>query len=196
MLNYDFMPELFIREEHIEVVESIKVVGFILRSDLKTKSNTAYITAKAYSRMWILRRLKKMGATHKELIDFLHKQVLSVLLLAVPAWNSLLPKHEVTDIERVLKCGLHIIWASEYRSYEWALRASMLSTLAHQRDNMVNKFTKNALKHDKFSEWFLTNTQLEHDTRSKKPNYIPVPYRTSFYSKTAIPVMTKIANII
>ena len=47
--KWDFMPELNIKGEHtIEVVDEIKVVGFILRSDMKTYSNTSFITGKAY----------------------------------------------------------------------------------------------------------------------------------------------------
>ena len=42
--KYDFLPELSLTPDtNIEVVEEMKIVGFILRSDLKTVSNTNYI---------------------------------------------------------------------------------------------------------------------------------------------------------
>ena len=41
--KWDFIPELNIKGENIEIVDEIKVVGFILRSDLKTSANTSYI---------------------------------------------------------------------------------------------------------------------------------------------------------
>ena len=74
-----------------------------------TCSNTEYIVKKAYARMWIVRRLKMLGASRQRLVDVLQKQVLSVLLLAVPAWDCLLTAQERTDIERVLRTGLRII---------------------------------------------------------------------------------------
>ena len=43
---------------YIVVVEEHKILGFILRSNLKTISNTEYICKRAYQRKWILRRLK------------------------------------------------------------------------------------------------------------------------------------------
>ena len=56
--NLDFVPELqLIEGQTIEVVEEMKIVGYMLRSDLKTCSNTAMIIKKAYGRMWIIRRL-------------------------------------------------------------------------------------------------------------------------------------------
>ena len=46
--KWDFIPELHFKGEQIQIVDQIKVVGFVLRSDMKTSSNTAYITGKAY----------------------------------------------------------------------------------------------------------------------------------------------------
>ena len=83
-IKYDFVPELqLIENQNIEVVEEMKIVGFVLRSDLKTCSNTSYIVKKAYGRMWILRRLKALGASRTRLLDVLQKQILSVLNLGV-----------------------------------------------------------------------------------------------------------------
>ena len=40
--KYDMIPDV-----NLEVVDEIKLVGYMLRSDLKTCSNTAYIIKKA-----------------------------------------------------------------------------------------------------------------------------------------------------
>ena len=88
--------------------------GFVLRSDMKTLSNTEYIVKKAYARMWIVRRLKVLGASRTRLRDVLQKQVLGVLQLALPAWEWLLTAQERIDIECVLRTGLIIIWGEDY----------------------------------------------------------------------------------
>ena len=63
-----FPPELnFHGCENIKIVEELKVVGYDLRSDMKTCSNTAYLTAKAFKRMWHIRRLKYFGASTSQL---------------------------------------------------------------------------------------------------------------------------------
>ena len=46
----------------------MKLVGYKLRSDLSTKSNTDYIVSRAWKRMWIIRRLKAARATELELL--------------------------------------------------------------------------------------------------------------------------------
>ena len=67
--KYDMIPEL------------LKLVGFMFRNDLKTCSNTSYIIKKAYKRMWIVRRLKALGASTQQLLDVLNKASLVSPLL-------------------------------------------------------------------------------------------------------------------
>ena len=118
MRKWDVMPEISLKQgECIEVVEQMKIVGYIVRSDLKTISNTEYILKKAYKRMWILRRLKSLGSSRAELLDVMSKQVLSVLQLAVPAWHCMLTAQEERDLEGLLRVGLHIILGNEYISF-------------------------------------------------------------------------------
>ena len=69
----------------LELVEEMKILGIVVSSDMKWAANTEYIVQKGYNRLWILRRLKAMGAGQEDLKDVFLKQVRSVLELAVPA---------------------------------------------------------------------------------------------------------------
>ena len=81
--KHDFNLELCLEPgTSLEVVEQMKLVGYQLRSDLKTISNTQYIVRRAWKRMWVVRRLKSLGTSEKELLSVLRAQVLSVLLFA------------------------------------------------------------------------------------------------------------------
>ena len=85
--KYDFQPEIQLEQGvNLEVVQEIKLVGYMLRSDLKTCSNTAHILNKAYKIMWIVRRLKSLGASAEHLLDVLSKKVLAFLFLGASAW--------------------------------------------------------------------------------------------------------------
>ena len=139
--KWDVLPVLNIGTgNNIEVVEKLKVVGFILQSDMKIYSNTKFIVSEAYARMWILRCLKILGANDKELIDILWKQILSVLLLGVPAWFCMLTKGERSDLNRVLKCALYIIYGSRYASFKLACRKSGIDPVTEQMAKMTEKF--------------------------------------------------------
>ena len=85
--TYDGTPKLTLPDmgdNYLEVVETFKLVGVIIRSDMKWCDNTDYICKKGYSRLWMIRRLKGLGADTKELLDVYQKQVRSVLEMAVP----------------------------------------------------------------------------------------------------------------
>jgi hypothetical protein len=84
--KWDFIPELKLQEDDIQVVQEMKIVGYVMRSDMRTCSNTEYLVKKAFKRMWLICRLKVLGANRTQLIDALQKQVLSVLWLGAPAW--------------------------------------------------------------------------------------------------------------
>ena len=63
------MSDVKLDSLQLEVVEEIKLLGINLRSDLKWNSNTQMIVKKANKRLWIVRRLKKMGASDQNLVD-------------------------------------------------------------------------------------------------------------------------------
>ena len=85
--KYDFLPKIETETgDMLEVVEEIKLLGIMVQSDMKWQSNTNYLCGKGFARLWILRNLKKFGASHSDLIDVYNKQCRSILELAVPAW--------------------------------------------------------------------------------------------------------------
>lgn len=194
--NNDFIPELCLSTEaQLEVVEEMKLVGYQLRSDLSTKSNTKYIVGRAWKRMWIVRRLIALGASVPDLLSVLRCQVLSVLQFAVPAWTTMISQAESRSIESVQKTGLYLIYGTRYRSYSWALREAAMRTQAEQRNSIFEKITKSCVRSQKFSKWFCKaeNTNLMA-TRSKKLQFKPVAARTSQYAKSPIPQMVALAN--
>ena len=99
--KFDFIPDISLSGQQIEVVEEIRLLGLIIRSDGKWSSNTRNMIIKANKRLWILRRLKKMGAKDCDLVDVYTKQIRCILELAAPAWQGGLSQAEKFDLERI-----------------------------------------------------------------------------------------------
>ena len=193
----DVMPELYLTpNSKLEVVEEMKLVGYKLRSDLKTTSNTQYIVKRAWQKMWVVRRLKALGASETEMLNVLRAQVLSVLHFASPAWSTQISARESSQIESVLRTGLYLVYGQRYLSFSWALRQAKMTTLKEQRSKMFVKFTKNCLSNPKFQKWFVkTDTSSNiRNTRRQKPRFRPIPARTRAYERSAIPQMVRVAN--
>ena len=162
----DFRPELEFGDDQLELVDKMKLLGVTIRSDLKWISNSEDIVKRALNKLWIIRRLKGLGANRKELVDIYNKQCRSILEFAVPVWNGNITKNEVTDIERVQKVALHIILGNRYENYRNALEMTDLETLETRRTKLCLKFAKNQRK--------MANivNGLERDNRLQQDNII------------------------
>ena len=88
---------------------------------MKWGANTDHIVKKASSKLWVIRRLKALGASTGQLVDMYIKQCRSILELAVPAWHGAITQAERADIERVQKGALFTIFGDRYYSYKNAL---------------------------------------------------------------------------
>jgi hypothetical protein len=193
--KWDVMPELSVQTgQNIEIVEELKIVGFMLRSDLKTSSNTKLITKKAYARIWILRRLKGLGANTAELLDVMEKQVLSVLWLGVPAWYGMTTQQERHSIDRVMRCCLRVIYGDQYTSFEHALSMAAKHRPTQRMQKMTNKFAIKCTKHTKWSKWFEQAPKQTRNMRNKGNKYRSVPTRTQGYEASPIPQFTTMIN--
>ena len=81
--SIDFSPEFSLENNDLEVVDEMRLLGIVIQSDLKWTANTENMVQKANKRIWILRRLKNLGAKQTDLIDVYIKQISSVLELGM-----------------------------------------------------------------------------------------------------------------
>ena len=192
-IAWDFMPELKLDNQELEMVEEMRLLGVIVRSDMKWSSNTEHMLVRAYKRLWSLRRLKGMGATVDDMKDVYLKQVRSVLELAVPAWNGALTQGDVKDIERVQKTALHIMLGGNYNEYRSALDTVGLESLAARREKLSLKFAKKSVKHPKHTKWFIPN-KATVNTRQEKDKFCPVYAKHKRFLTSPISYLTKLLN--
>ena len=103
--SIDFMSDMQFKNNDLEFVNEIKLLGLTIRSDIKWTSNTQNMIVKANKKFWILRRLKSFGAKEIDLVDVYSKQISCILELA-----------ERNALERVQKCACYIIVGNQYFS--------------------------------------------------------------------------------
>ena len=200
--KYDGRPRLTIQggDAQLEVVEIFKLLGVMVRSDMKWYDNSDYICQKGYSRLWMLRRLSNLGASESEMLDVYQKQVRSVLELAVPVWQAGLTQQEISQIERVQRTALYIILGENYHSYENALELLECEKLSDRRYKLCANFVKKAAKHPQFQNWFCINSdpspnfETRSDKFTSKNKYHPIKTRTDRYAKSPLPYLTNILN--
>ena len=197
LLKYDVSPQISTEPgEYLDVVEEYKILGYLMRSDLKTISNTEYICQKVYKRMWIIRRLKTLGCPITELVDVLKQQIVPICEFGAAYWGCMITKAESNMLERCLKTGLHIIFQEQYLSFSHCLKLAKISSLKQRRAAILAKFSKNALSNPKYKKWFCASEEPEEGprTRQARPLLKPVPCRTQRFERSPIPVMTRLLS--
>ena len=148
LVLYDFQPQLSLDGiTLLEVGEEFRLLGINFQSNLSWQSNTEIMCNKGYSRIWMLRRLSKLGANTDDMLNVYNKQIRCILELAVPVWTPGLTKQEIYQIERVQKCALHVILGEDYLSYELAVKALDIKKLSDRKTKLCLNFAKNCEKH-------------------------------------------------
>ena len=189
----DFMPSFVLNGHELKVVEEAKLLGVILTSDLKWPANTKYIVERANKKLWILKRLKKLGADQEDLLDVYAKQVRSICEFAAPVWHSSLTGEDRLSIKGIQKSALHIILGQDYNSYRSALRMTGLDSLFERRRKLCKNFAKKSLKHPKFSKWFKPDPG-NPKTRSETQKLCEVVAWHSRYEDSPLSYLTTLLN--
>ena len=160
----DFQPELYINDELLNVVESVKLVGVMLSSDLKWDRNVHYMCQKAQKRLWMLRRIKDLGGSKEDLLCVYLLQIRVLLETAVSSWNGALTKINIGKLEKIQKSACRLILAQNYRGYKAALQTLKLPSLEDRRQKLCLSFARKASKSDKFKAWFPEPKRKNRDT--------------------------------
>ena len=110
--NWDFLPEIQVDGSNLEVVKEYKLLGVMITSDLKwdtLSDRHKHITKKAFSSLWMIRRLKNLGLRTESLLQMYITQVRSLLEYGAVTWHSMLTDENSKTIERVQKSALSIM---------------------------------------------------------------------------------------
>ena len=121
---------------------------------------------KAYKKLWIIKRLKKNGASHEDLLDIYIKKVRSIIEFGLSVWNAAgLTEAEVLDIERVQKYFLHILLGNKYIDYKSALLFCGMESLSDRRTNLCKKFAQKTYK----AHSLVYTEPEDHSYQKKRP---------------------------
>ena len=177
------------RDQLLDVTEQMRLVGLILTDDLTWQANTDSLVKRAYSKLWLLRRLKQMGAESRVLRLIYFRHIRSILEFGVPAWNGGITMKESLKIERVQKIAVHIIYGKRM-SYRQSCEKYKLENLNVRRERLCLKFAKKALQHDKFRNWFMK----ENGNVGSNKSFAETKSRLSRLQKSPIPYLTRLLN--
>jgi DNA-directed RNA polymerase subunit M/transcription elongation factor TFIIS len=191
-------PRLFLGGFKIKTVPQTKILGYWLTDDMKTRTNTDAIIAKAKTQMWRIWRLKKLEANPAQMLTVLQRYILPHLELSAPMWHFLITKTESKELEDVLKMAVQAILGEKYGTYPAARKKLGMTTLTDRRVKLTKKFAIESYSHHKFGAWYkrVDENQARKATRlAQNPNLV-MPARTNDWrlERSAIPQFIHIIN--
>ena len=192
--KYQFNTRLKLKNENIETVNKMKILGTIVNDTLTWDENCANIIQKVNRRMVLIRRAKEFGATMKELVHLWTVFCRSVLEQSCIVWHSNLTQENTDDLERTQKTFAKLVLGRNYCNYEDALVRLNLYSLSKRRKELCYKFANSGLRKHTLTD-LLQRRKSRHSMKIRKPEKHEVNFtNTERYGRSAIPYMQTLLN--
>ena len=188
--DFQFTSRFYLNDKPLKQVESKKLLGTIISSDLTWRENTNFLVQKSYKRLEILRKLYEFNVPITDLVHIYTLYVRSILEFNCCVWHFSITVEESEEIERVQKIALKLILRNKYLSYKHALQMTDLETLEERRLMLCQRFAVKTSKNAK------TNSIFPLDTTKHSNKYKVTFARTDRLLYSAVPQMQRILNTI
>ena len=193
--SHDFPPLFKLGDsDNLKEVQSVKLLGVIIESNLKWQKNTDYICSKTSSKLWILRRLQKIGLEQEFLVDVYIKEIRSLLEFAAPVWHGGLTLEQSKDIEYIQRLATSIILN------EWSLPYFVKCTLLNieplfpRRPMLGVAFAQRTVKSENHKSFFEKINPKIYNTRSQTNLYKEVKCNSQRCYNSPLPFLTRALN--
>ena len=115
-------PQITIQTTPLQKVNHMKILGFIMSSDLKWSLHIRNIVTMANGKLFMLKMVKKFNLAVEALLTIYKGYIGSLLECAVPVWNAVLAICQSNELEQVQKRALRIILGQLCSDYDQALQ--------------------------------------------------------------------------
>ena len=169
-------------------------MGTIISDNLKWDENSAYLINKLNKRIILLRKVATFCNDERELTQIYITFCRVILEQSCVLWSSTLTEENKVDLERCQKVALKIILGNKYKNYDDALKYLNMESLSDRREDLVLRWAKKAINHDKMKDLFPLNKKVHSMEMRKGEKYQIKNTHTERLRKSSIFYMQKILN--
>ena len=166
--NYQFTTRLSVNGHPLDVINSTRLLGTVIQSNLCWDQNTRELVKKANARMELLRKVSNFCTDYQDLKNIYILFVRSILEQSATVWHSSLTEENKNDLERVQKSACKLILGEKYKTYSNALKILELENLDERRRNLCLTFALRSKKHPKMKKMFPLNEKT-HKMETRNP---------------------------
>ena len=192
--KYDFPPEFKIGNSNIlEVKSSLEILGIIIQNDLRWGEQVDKMAKKASKKIWMLRRMKKIGLDEQTICHFWKAEGRVHLEPASAVWTSGLTVQQSRKIQRVQNRAIAAFSSKREDPTISALRLG-LEPLESRRQRLALKFAKKTVKKSRHGDIFAKLENPHQGRGGTKREWREPPCKTRRHLNSAVPDLTRLLN--
>ena len=119
--KYQFSTRLKLNDTHLEIVDSMKILGTILNSKLDWNQNCKNLINKVNKRMLFLRKMHSFGASQSDMVHLWVVYCRSVLEQSSVLWQGGVTEENKDNLERTQNFFVKLISRGKETNYEQSL---------------------------------------------------------------------------
>ena len=185
----DFQP-ICVNGIELEVVESAKLLGVTLSSNLTWNVHIYNVIKKAAKRIYFLIQLKRAKLPRKDRVLFYITCIRSILTYAIPVFFYALPMYLCNELERLQKRAFSII--SPSLTYYDALTEANIPTIILYSEALCKNFFNSIVSNqdNKLNKLLPTTNEVSYKLRQNRffaiPNWSTNRFRNTFIMSSTI----------
>ena len=192
--NYKFTTRLQLKGKNVEMVDSMKILGTIVNTNLSWDDNCQQIIRKVNNRMQLIRGVQSFGASREEMVHLWILFCRSVLEQSCVVWGTSITQENKDYLERTQKTFAKLVLKDKYKDYENALMILNLDSLQTRRENLNLKFAKTGITNEKLDDLFPLSDKKHAMKTRKKEKYKVEFANTNRYKNSSIISMQNMLN--
>ena len=165
----------------METPRSLKILGIIIQDDLRWGEQVDHMAKKASKKIWMLRRMKKLGLDEQSICNFWKAEGRVHLEPASAVWTSGLTVQQSRKLQRVQNRAVAAFSDKREDPKISALRLK-LEPLDARRQKLALKFAQKTVKTSR------------HSRGGVKREWREPPCKTRRHLKSALPYLTRLLN--
>ena len=155
--KYAFPPEFTLGQEELAVKTNHKILGVMVQDDARWGTQVEHMTKKASKKIWLLRRMKKLGVDEATIACFWKAEGLCYLEYCNPVWSGALTKQQKQDLARVHRRAVAAITGFSTKGDEFVAncqRLGLKDDLSARRLRLAKKFAKRTAENSRHMDLF------------------------------------------
>ena len=192
---YAFSPEFTLGSPEILQTKSHhKILGLQVQNDLKWGAQVEQMTKRASKKIWLLRRMKRLGVDDTTITNYWKSEGRCHLEFCAPVWAGGITQAQARDLTRVQRRAVAAITGSWREDYTAAcLRLGIEADLHLRRLQLCKTFAYKTATKSRHQDLF-TRLDNPHQTRSGGKTWREPPCRTRRHLQSARPHLTRLLN--